>query len=114
MTPLINSLLQVRYYVLKGWTQGDAAIDESGRHCGPRDTRACAWCIVGAIQVATSSNLEWNSVYDALTEEIESGPEQYKFLVEFNDDIAKDVKDIVKIIDSAIGRELTRSASCPS
>ncbi|WP_024517009.1 hypothetical protein [Bradyrhizobium sp. Tv2a-2] len=31
------------------WTQGTYAIDDDGEHVAPESERACAWCLLGAV-----------------------------------------------------------------
>lgn len=48
---LRDALCRAVLYVSTGWTQGALARDAEGRRVEPWDTRAVAWCLMGALEV---------------------------------------------------------------
>lgn len=49
---MIGILKEARGFIEKGWCQGSFAYDDEGAPCMATSSRACAWCLTGALTAA--------------------------------------------------------------
>mgnify|MGYP001592666675 CR=1 FL=1 len=86
------------------WCQGALAIDSIGRPVPSTSPQASRWCLLGAlVSFSQDSNPgEFENCALAIKHSIgEIYPELLPFnvfLVDFNDDVAKDVEDVLKVL----------------
>jgi hypothetical protein len=48
----ITQLREARKLIERGWTRRTNARDSKGNPCAPESTRACRWCLAGALLAA--------------------------------------------------------------
>lgn len=92
-------LKDARKLIEKGWTRG-----QNVRYGGTKKAR---YCLLGAIEEASADahewNAEWSKYYDTL-ESLRPTVARHNVIgvVDYNDEIAKSKKDVLKFIDEAV------------
>lgn len=98
---VLYDLREGRKKIRKNWAQGSLAVDEDGEKVSPNSEQAVGWCALGAVGVKDESKL--NAAGRAL--EICLDPEILEMgesVPYFNDDVAGDAEDVVKLFNKAI------------
>ena len=96
------------------WVKGPLAMTASGEECSATNTKACKWCLVGALERAAAEQAGELLVREA-TKEVAvalkgvpatlSGPASWFFVAEWNDDPARKHAEVLDALDAAIARQ---------
>jgi hypothetical protein len=110
-------LVSVRDLLDFGWCQNAEARDAMGRPVEPAGAAACSWSLLGALVAVTeparleSGDLELADLTAALTPLAALIPSSS--LAEWNDDPARAVGDVLRVVDDAIALLAAETAAAP-
>lgn len=108
-------LRKAKEVLAEGWTKGVFARDEHGAAVWDASPEACSFCAMGAVYRARRQlgfdidnedhDQEDTKLWDALFTAVrDRSPEGQRDIVSFNDDVAKDVGDVLDVFDEAIAK----------
>ncbi len=96
----IDGLKQVRDLLEKGWTQEASARDADGEPLLSTDTRACSFCILGAVWRAVAGHD--NPMESRLVYALRNAIGEDAKLVAYNDTPGRTQDEILALVDKAI------------
>lgn len=101
----VDSLLR------RGWTQGASARTQTGpktsegldRPIACMDKRASCFCLSGALTLAVydTPDMSYDAVFSLVDEAILRATRRPLTIAEYNDSVAKNVEDVIRVIDNA-------------
>ena len=114
----IEFLRKAREFIERGWTQGSSARDINGKGCVSFSPEATEWCAVGALNAVNAVVHDENFTFvrraeHALDEAIlamfplraDPSPARVTTILRYNDEPAREKRDILAVYDRAIEAE---------
>lgn len=99
---LKSKLVEVRRVLEKGWCQHHRAETFSGEVVPPDDKNAVRFCIMGAVDRVVTDRDENREVLRLLHKLLPGTGPFMQSIVDFNDDSATSVDDVLALVDKAI------------
>jgi hypothetical protein len=108
---LLSDVLRRVYWRLEdGWCQGWFARDRHGSAVIASDSRACCWCLTGAVQVecvALGLERTVSAIYAALVAVL---PPTHRVLADWNDTRGMHKRSVLNLVEAALRIQLAKEA----
>lgn len=101
----VEVLVAARARVAQGWTQRYYAVDDKGHDVAVNDTRACRWCMTGALYATQCSDIE---VLCRAVSALEKAANA-EHLAYYNDGSRRTQAEVVAVFDRAIAAQQERA-----